>query len=214
MKTRSQRLAQDELLRLSIAAIGILRIASNVADGETITIGSTVFEVDTAADPGAITAGRVRVNCNAAVTPTEFGTQFVAAVNAQGLGVKAYKVSANVVVVYDEKPGRGQTLATTETLAGANNGWGASTLVRIGPPQSAKNVAIQQRACNAVEDAAEVMAFYFPFTVASALVQVRRSGVIRAWDGAVTTPSGGVVVLTSSGTTDIDENDVVTVVAA
>lgn len=212
MKTRSQRLAQDSLFRNSIPALGTLRIASNVADGETITIGSTVFEVDT---NSAITAGRVAVDCSGGVTPTLFGDAFVAAVNAQtGLGVKAYKVSANIVVLYDAKPGRGATLATTETLAGANNGFAATTLVRTGPPQSAANVAIQQRACNALEDTLEVMAFYFPFTVASVLVQVRRAGVIRAWDGAVTAPSGGIVVLSSSGTTDIDENDVVTVVAA
>jgi len=35
--------------------MNVLRLASNVADGETITIGADVYEIDTAA-PGAVTA--------------------------------------------------------------------------------------------------------------------------------------------------------------
>ena len=35
-------------------AINVLRLASNVADAETITIGSEVYEIDTAAAPGAM----------------------------------------------------------------------------------------------------------------------------------------------------------------
>lgn len=195
--------------RNAVPAVGVLRIANNVADTETITIGTTVFEVDT---DDTITAGRIAVDCSGGVTPTLFGTAFVAAVNGAGLGLTAYKVSANIVVVYDATPGKGGTIATTETLAGADNGWAAATLARNGELQTAKNVAMQERTCNALEDTLEVMVFAFPFTVTGKLVQVRRAGVIRAWDGAVSV-AGGVVILSSTGTTDIDENDVVTVLA-
>lgn len=207
---KSQLFAKESQRRQAEPAVGILRIANNVADGETITVGSTVFEVDTNA---AITAGRVAVDCSGGVTPTLFGTAFVAAFNAQQLGLKAYKVSANVVVIYDHNPGPGATLATTETLAGANNGWGAATLVRVGEPTTAKNVVMQSRAANAVEDSAEVMVFAFPFTPTEFTVSVRTAaGVAKAWDGAATI-AGNLIILTSSGTTDIDDTDVVTVTA-
>jgi len=197
-------------VRAAAPTVGILRIASNVADGETITVGTTVFEVDTNA---AITAGRVAVDCSGGVTPTLFGTAFVAAFNAQNLGLLAVKISANVVVIYDNTPGGGATLATTETLAGANNGWGAATLVKVGVPQDEFSTVIQSRAANAVEEAAEVMVFGFPFAPTAYTVDVRTAaGVARAWDGAVTV-SGNLLVLTSSGTTDIVNTNVVTVVA-
>src|SRR5882672_10222058 len=81
-------------------AVNVLRLASNVADGETITIGGEVFEIDTAAAPGAITAGNIRVDCNAGVTPTIASAAIVAAIKAntrQGLFVEA--ISVNEVLV-------------------------------------------------------------------------------------------------------------------
>ena len=63
-------------------AMNVLRLASNVADAETITLGTEVYEIDTAAAPGAITAGNIRVDCNAGVTPAIAAPSIVAAINA------------------------------------------------------------------------------------------------------------------------------------
>src|SRR4051812_50124512 len=63
-------------------AMNVLRLASNVADGETITIGTEVYEIDTAAAPGAVTAGNIRVDCNAGVSPAVASAAIVAAINA------------------------------------------------------------------------------------------------------------------------------------
>src|SRR3954470_11618086 len=105
-------------------AVNVLRLASNVADAETITIGGEVYEIDTAADPGAITAGNIRVNCNAGVTPTIASAAIVAAINANTkLGLTAVAISVNEILVFTNNDASGLALPCAETLAGANNAW-------------------------------------------------------------------------------------------
>src|ERR1043165_4822546 len=88
-------------------AMNVLRLAANVADAETITIGSEVYEIDTAAAPGAITAGNIRVDCNAGVTPTIASAAIVAAINANTrLGLTAVAISVNEILVFNNKIGR------------------------------------------------------------------------------------------------------------
>src|SRR5438552_18589953 len=108
-------------------AMNVLRLASNVADAETITIGSEVYEIDTAAAPGAITAGNIRVDCNAGVTPTTASAAIVAAINANTkLGLTAVAISVNEVLVYTNAETSALALPCSETLAGANNAWNAT----------------------------------------------------------------------------------------
>src|SRR5437867_7796982 len=105
-------------------AINVLRLASNVADAETITIGSEVYEIDTAAAPGAVTAGNIRVDCNAGVTPTIASASIVAAINANTrLGLTAVAISVNEVLVFTNNDNAPIALPCAETLAGANNAW-------------------------------------------------------------------------------------------
>src|SRR6476469_2980660 len=93
-------------------AVNVLRLAANVADAETITIGSEVYEIDTAADPGAITAGRIRVNCFAGVTPTIASAAIVAAINANTLlGLTAVAISVNEILVYTNSDASGLGIA-------------------------------------------------------------------------------------------------------
>lgn len=54
-------------------AINVLRVASATQDGETVTFGGQVFEVDTTSASG-ITAGNVRVNLSGGSTATAVGT--------------------------------------------------------------------------------------------------------------------------------------------
>src|SRR5258708_4024165 len=82
-------------------AMNVLRLASDSADGETITIGRDVYEIDTAANPGAVTAGNIRVNCNAGVTPTIASAALVTAINANNTHkLTAVAISVNEVLVY------------------------------------------------------------------------------------------------------------------
>lgn len=54
-------------------SINVLRVASAVVDTETVTIGSTVFEVDTTSTAG-ITSGRTRLNLSGGSTAAAVGT--------------------------------------------------------------------------------------------------------------------------------------------
>lgn len=149
------------------------------------------------------------------VDPTagEFTTAFAAAVNAAGIGVAAVRATDNAVVVYATKADTLAPLATTETLAGSNNAWGAATLGRNLAAEQATGVVISARVPNAVEVAVQTMSFAFSFEPAAVLVQIRTStGTLRAWDGAVVV-ADNVVTLNSSGSTDISADDVVTVIA-
>src|SRR6185436_14624841 len=98
-------------------AMNVLRLASNVADGETITIGAEVYEIDTAAAPGAVTAGNIRVDCNAGVTPTIASASIVAAINANTrLGLTAVGISVNEILVFTNSDSSGIGIACSETL--------------------------------------------------------------------------------------------------
>jgi hypothetical protein len=62
------------------AATGTVTFSGSVSDGDIVTIGTRVYEFDTAANPGAITAGRVRVNVNGGATASAAVTALVTAI--------------------------------------------------------------------------------------------------------------------------------------
>jgi len=191
----------------------VLRLASNVADTEMVTIGGEVYEVDTAADPGALTgAGNLRINCSGGVTPVLAGAALVAAINANNQqGIVAKAISANEVLIATKIGCGGRQLACAETLAGANNAWAAAAM--YGGSDAFKAVQLQGRAANATEVAIGVMRFVFPFNPVSALVIVRTAaGAVKAWGGTVTLTNDRVD-LANTGATDFAATDVVTVLA-
>src|ERR1041385_679979 len=195
-------------------AMNVLRVASNVADGETITIGGEIYEIDTAAAPGAVTAGNIRVDCNAGVTPTIASASIVAAISANTrLGLTAVAISVSEILVFTNNDNAPIGLPCAETLAGANNAW-ATAAFYGGEASGLRGQRAAQRAPNAQEVAIGNMHFVFPFTVAAALVQVRTStGAAKVWDGLLTT-SGGRVTLDNSGATDWAATDTVVVLAS
>lgn len=198
------------------AAINTLRVASDVADGETVTIGSVVFEVDTAAAPGAITAGRVRVDCNAAVTPTAFTAALEAAINAANLVALKYratKISASEVLIYNTVHGA-DTTACTETLAGTNNAWAAAAAYGGRADSTVlRGVMVVSRAANATEVALGTIHFVLPYTPTAIAVQVRTSaGVFKVHDGGANA-TGNRVTVDNTGSTDFAATDVITVIA-
>lgn len=194
--------------------MNVLRLASNVADTETFTIGTEVYEIDTAAAPGAITAGRIRVDCNAGVTPAIASASIVAAINGNTKqGIIAVAISANEILIYTDPKSPARLLACTETLAGANNAWAAAVMYG-GGSEAAKGDQLVARAANAQEVAIGNAHFVFPFTVGVAGASVRSAaGIPIAWNGAITI-SGNRVTLDNSGATDWAATDVLTVHAA
>lgn len=117
------------------AAVGSLTLANVIADTETVTVGGKVYTFQTVLTN---VNGNVLIGANAAASLQNFydainlsgtpGTQYAAAMTVN-TRVKAFSVSATVLVVKALTPGEvGNLIATTETLAGASNAWGAAVL--------------------------------------------------------------------------------------
>ncbi len=187
----------------------VLRLASNVADAETLTIGNEVYEIDNNA---AVTAGNILVDCSGGLTPTLAGAALVATINARTQqGITAKAISVNEILIVTRIGIAGRALACSETLAGANNAWAAGAM--YGGSDIYKGVQLQARAVNANEVALAAMRFAFPFNPLAALVQVRTAaGASKAW-GGTTTLTGDRVDLANTGSTDLAATDVVTVFA-
>lgn len=183
----------------------LLTIAADVADGETFTIGSDVFEFTTNNTP---TTGRRAVDVSGGLTPA---TALPAAAAAISLtGCTAIVVGANVVVI-DDTPGR--SLACSETMAGSGNVWAAAATYGHTKPDTPKVPVQQSRAVIAAEVTAGLFAMGFGGTVQTAAVSVRTAaGVAKAVDGALAI-SGRIVTLNAAGSTDLAATDVVTITA-
>lgn len=184
-----------------VFAINSLRVASNIADAETVEIGSRVYEFDRAAN--GVVAGNIAVTGHADDTPTNALTALAVIINADNLSeVNAFKISANELLVVSKLPGA-ITTALSETLAGANNAWASANLFG-GREAGSETVSIIRRAPNAQEVALGVMHFCFDF--APILKDIRAvvtatPGVAVDWDGAVTI-SGNRLTIDNTGSTD------------
>jgi hypothetical protein len=194
-------------------SFAVLRIASDVADGETVTIGDDIYEFDTAADPGEITAGHIRVKVIDAQTPAAATPALVAAINASGTeAVTAVKVGDNEMLITFKAVGA-YTLALAEDMAGENNAWDTAAL-RGGAVAGIKKVYHSMRVPNAAEVALGNMHFPLDFvpTYFAAVVIVTATGVPTAWNGAIKKTDWGVQI-DNSGTTDWAATDTVCLVA-
>ena len=108
-------------------ASGTLTFTGSVSDGETVTIGTRVYEFDTAGTP-TITAGRVRVNVSGGTTAPAAVTALVAAITGDASAVvTAVDGAGDTVVVTATAWGTApNAYPTTKTCANAS--WGAVTL--------------------------------------------------------------------------------------
>jgi len=185
----------------------ILTFAANVADGETFTIGTDVFEFTTDNTP---TAGRRAVDVSGGLTNSTVPTAAAAAIN-NGTAYSAVVVGTNVVVFHDTP---GISVACSETMAGSGNAWAAAALYGHTKATESPAIPVQQsRAVVAAEVTAGLFAMVFNGAVQSAAVQVRTAaGAVKAFDG-VTRINGRVVSIDLSGSTDLAATDVVTITA-
>lgn len=87
-------------------AINVLRVASAVVDGETVTVGTVVFEADTTLVSG-ITAGNIRVDVHGGSTAAAVGTLTsdntnVTAADTVTIGAVTYTFRASVTTTANE----------------------------------------------------------------------------------------------------------------
>jgi hypothetical protein len=173
------------------------------------TAGNALASTETmtnAAFGGAVFTGGVDATASQAIAA------LIATINQTLPKTKATAISGGLLVV--DTAGRGP-LATTETLAGANNNWMAAATFGNDPGGAIPNIAsIFARAATAAEVTAGRFFFSLPATPIVYSVQVRTSaGVVKAWDGAVGVV-GNTLQIDNTGSTDIAANDLVIVTFA
>jgi hypothetical protein len=194
-------------------------VTAAAGDGDTMTVtalvtgtaGNSIATTDTLAGSSAF--GAAVLQNGAQPTAEQFTDAFVAATNASAASpINAVKISANETVCYTRQLNK--AWASTETLAGTNNAWAAATFFgqSVGKVTDAPVTALK-RTATATEVTLQTMHFFFAFEPAGAVIQVRNTdGTLKAVDGAMTI-SGRRVSWASSGSTDVDADDVVSVLA-
>jgi hypothetical protein len=166
-----------------LVAYGVLRVAANVVDEETVTIGADVYEFDRAAD-GVATVGAIAVTGHADDTPTNATNALIATINASGTeAVTAVDISNNQVLIVANAPGV-VALDTLTDMTGVNNAWDAAAM-HGGAAAALKRVVRVEHVANAVELALTRVLIPLDFSPAAAIVQVRvtATGAPFAWSG-------------------------------
>lgn len=156
--------------------------------------------------------GAATLASGASPTAEQFVDAMVLAVPATA-SYTITKISANEALFKMKVAGR-NVAACSETLAGSNNAWSASAFYGgADEPSGLQSVVGATRVPTATEVALQTMHFAFGFNPSAAIAQVRSSaGALRALDGAVVI-SGNRVSVNSSGSTDIQASDLVSVIA-
>jgi len=112
---------------VSRSATGILTISGVVTDGETVTIGSRVYEFDT---DSSVSGSNVVVDVSAGLTAAIAVVALAQAINGDGSSVvSAVTDGASLVTVTADTAGNsGNSIAVAETCANATWGSGVTTL--------------------------------------------------------------------------------------
>ncbi len=219
-----------------VAVGDIIRIASelmvvSVADGTSRTFvrGVSGTSVATHAnavnvlDGGGTTGSNIAVGLTGTLTPTAAMPALVADINdtlrGSGIGatelVLATQISVNELLLQSAATVGGTvaasagTIATTETLGGANNEWDTANM-RSGKAAGVRKMCVIEHTVDAVEVALGAVRMTAPFTVAGFIAQVfDSSGELQEgltdqiaatgnrveWDGnGATNPAAGDVV--------------------
>lgn len=192
---------------------GILRIAANVADVETVTIGGEVYEFDRAAD--GVVPGNIAVTGHADDTPANATDALILAINGNALGsYYATDIDANTVLVTTREAGAGGT-AVAETMAGVGNAWDAAAFAG-GRDLGNRRMVAGARVPLAAEVTAGFLAIpcLFNPTVVMIQVVVTAARALKAWDGVYTiVPAAGsepaYVLLNNAGATDWAATDTI-----
>lgn len=193
-------------------AINILRLAANVADTETVTVGVDVFEFDSNA---TFTAGRIPVDVSGGLTPTVASAAFVTKFNSSNTqNLRAYAPTVNEIVIASNDPAA-TALACSETLGGTNNAFDNATM-RDGAAPTLGRVMTDTRVPSTQEVAIGFLNWPLTFVPRTVIVQVRvtSSGAVKAWDGnTVIDATNKAVRIDNAGSTDWAATDTITIIA-
>jgi hypothetical protein len=192
-------------------AVGVLRVAADVADTQTVTIGSDVYEFDRAAN--GVTAGRIAVTGHADDTPANATNALITAINTYGTEpITAIDISDNEILLVADNVGA-VTTALAETLAGANNVFSAAAMAG-GADAAVKRVATAVRVPTATEVALGNLHVALPFTptVAQVVVRVTATGALTAWDGDIHLATNRVTI-NNDATIDWAATDTIWIIA-
>jgi hypothetical protein len=191
---------------------GLLRLTTIAADTEEVVIGTETFTC-VAADPDVF---EFIPGANADAS----ATNLAASINANTTQpITAYAVASVGVVVFHDLPGS-FALATTTTLAGANNAWSAATM--LGGTNVPANGQLRtsdavSRVPTAVEVGVGQLTQKFGFEPTSYLVAVRvtATGVVKAWDGkaGIDPNDARAITINNAGSVDWAATDTVTILA-
>jgi hypothetical protein len=166
----------------AVAAAGLLTLTGTVLDGETITVGSEIFEIDT---DNVIVAGHIRINVAAfavaargTLTVTAGGTQIADGYTVT-LGAKTYTFKTTLTAV------EGQVLiGVSDTTALLNL---KNAINHTGTPGTDYVCAAVHPTVTGVSSGALtlIVAAKTPGTIGNAIVSTK-TGAQISWDGAGT----------------------------
>ncbi len=176
-------------LMASLPSIGILRIASAVQPAETVTIASTVFEIQTLGH--VITTGRVAVDLTASPTAARAALVYTLAANPTAAdtvtaGGKVYTYRASVTTTANEVLIGVDLTATRNNLVAAINGAAGGGTTYGSATTANANVTAVATSTNAATVTAIVAG-----TVGNAIA-VAEAGAQTSWAGGGLLLLGGV----------------------
>lgn len=106
----------------AVAETGTLTFSGVVADAQTVTIGTEIYEFKTSGNAGS---GKIKVDVSGGVTAPDAVTALVSAITASSAIVDAVDGAGDTVVVTAKVKGD-YNYVSTETCT--NGAWGATTL--------------------------------------------------------------------------------------
>jgi hypothetical protein len=208
----SRRTALQSLLdgmHAGVKAQALVHIAADVADGETITLGSHVYEFKAS---GSASAGRIKVDVSAGLTPATATDALIVAINANETDWTAIDLGANDVLIAATAVGV-TAVALAETMAGSNNVVSAvSNATYGGSGGGNRKIVWGERVPTAAEVTAGMLLIPLDFAPGAVLVHVRvtSTGAAKAWDGVATKDTtNNFVKLDNAGSTDWAATDTV-----
>lgn len=123
----------------SISATGVFTITSTVADAETVTIGTEVYEFKVSGSP---LAGHIKVDISGGATATLSATALITAITANSVLVSAVTGGIGIANITAKVAGvLANSYATTKVLV--NGSWGAMTLLGGIDATVTTNIGIQ-----------------------------------------------------------------------
>lgn len=186
----------------------VIRLASNVVDGETLTIDAQVYEFT---DDGALTTpSNIPVDISGGVTPTIVAPILTSTINlTNNQNIFAEKITVNEISLRKTKSGVDTTVCST-TMGGANNAIGANFYGGQAPISSLRRQS-NSRVPTTQEVAIGNMHFVYDFQPKNPIVQMRvtATGLPLTHTCDVTTNGNRLMVHNTGGTNYATTNTVV-----